>query len=466
MAETPVERVRRLRAKILERAAIAKRWSSYYDGKVPLTFMSPEFSSQHGGLFDGFSDNWCQVIPDACAERLMPMGFRLADGTLDEKAAAAWKRSECDVEVGLALLEALIAGRAFALVWKPDGVNVEITFEHVSQAIVEYVPGRRNKRAAGLKIWRDGEYEFATLFEPDTIYRFQRIGEGEWVNRWAGLAKGEPSHLPNPLGVVPLVEIANRSRLKGSPVSEIASVAPLQDAVNVLWAHLMTAADQLAMPARAVLGMDRPTREILDDTGEVIGEEDLPIDRFRRDRLLWLEKQGASIAEFSAADLGNYTNVIDVAVRHISAQTRTPPSYLTGEMVNVSADALVASEAGLVSKVTERQRYFGAALKEIMRLEALASDEPERAEALALGSVVWRDAQYRSEAQYADALTKYKAIGVPDEALWAMIPGVDNEQVERWKTMRDSQSAAILGGDIAGLYGPKPGVPAEEPEVA
>lgn len=466
MAETPIDRVRRLRSKLTKREADAKKWSNYYDGKIPLTFMSPEFSAQNGGLFEGFSDNWCQVIPDACAERLMPQGFRLADGTMDEKAKEAWKRSECDVEVGLALLEALISGRAFALVWKPDGVNTEITFEHVSQAIVEYVPGRRNKRAAGLKVWRDGDYEFATLFEPKKVYRFQRLREGGWVDRREGLAKGEAAHFPNPMGVVPLVEIANRSRLKGSPVSEIASVAPMQDAINVFWAHLMTAADQLAMPARAVLGMDRPTREILDDDGEVIGEEDLPIDRFRRDRLLWLEKNGASIAEFSAADLGNYTGVIDVAVRHISAQTRTPPSYLTGEMVNVSADALVASEAGLVSKVMERQRYFGAALREVMSLEALASGDKERAEALALGSVVWRDAQYRSEAQYADALTKYKAIGVPDEALWAMIPGVDEDQVSRWLKMRDSQSAAILGGDIAGLYGPKPGEPEVEPGAA
>lgn len=479
MAETPIETVVRLRAKLERRRHRAQKWSDYYDGNRPLLFTSPEFSAQAGGLFDGFSDNWCQIVPDSTVERLVPMGFRLADGSIDDLASDAWRRSECDVEVGLALLESLISGRSFALVWKPDGVNTEITFEHVSQAIVEYAPGRRRVRSAGLKVWDDGPQEFATLFTPDTVYRFQRdrshsramefshngasaSGSGSWEDRTVGLRRSESAHFPSPMGVVPLVELANRSRLRGSPSSEIANVAPLQDAVNTLWCHLMTAADQLALPARAVLGMDRPTRDILDDSGEVIGEEDLPIDKFRSNRLLWLEKQGAQIAEFSAADLTNYTKVIEVAVQHLAAQTRTPPHYLLGQMVNISADALTAAESGLVAKVQERQRFFGASLREVMRLEALASGDKTRAEGLALGSVIWRDAQYRSEAQYADALTKYKSINVPDEALWERIPGVDPDEIERWKSMRDDQAAAIVGGDIAGLFGQKPEAPAPQ----
>ncbi|MEW2034896.1 phage portal protein [Streptomyces roseifaciens] len=458
MAETPLQMTERLYGKLQRRKHAAKKWSDAYEGKRPLLFASPEFSMQTGGLFDEFSDNWCSVVPDATVERLMPIAFRLEDGTVDQAAGRAWRRSECDVEIGLALLEALITGRSYALVWKPDGVTTEITFEHASSAIVEYAPGRRRLRAAGLKVWRDWDAEFATLFTPATVYRWQRPARqaGQWEGRTAGLPSGEPSHIPNPLGVVPLVELPNRSRLHGKPRSEIATVLPLQDAVNTLWAHLMTASDGLALPARAVLGMDRPVREIVDETGEVVGEEDLPLDRFRSDRLLWLEKEGASIAEFSAADLDNYLRVIDKAVEHIAAQTRTPATYLTGQLINVSADALAASEAGLVAKVTERQRHFGSALREIMRLEALAAGETERAESLALGSVVWRDPQFRSDSQYSDALVKLKAIGVPDEALWERIPGVTPDEIERWKTMRTDAAGAILGGSVAELFGPKP----------
>lgn len=443
---TPIQDLEHLHGKLKKRAARVARWSRLYDGDAPLKFASPEFATQTGGLFEGFSDNWCQVVPDATVERMVPVGYRLESGELDKAAWRAWRRNECDVDVSLALLDALITGRSFGLVWKPAGETV-ISFHDVDQAIVEYVPGKRRVRRAGLLLWGDGEYDRATLFYPDMVFKFRRKGSGPWVQESAG---------SNPMGVVPLVALENRARLRGKPVSEIATVAPMQDVVNTLWAHTLTASDDMAAPARAVLGMDRPTREILDDeTGEVIGEEDLPIENFRRRKLLWLEREGASIAEFSAADLANYTRVIEVAVRHIAAQTRTPPSYLTGEMINVSADALVASEAGLVAKVTERQRFFGSALREIMRLEAIAAGEPERASALALGSVVWRDPQFRSEAQYADALVKYKAIGVPDEALWARMPDTTAEEIERWKSMRTDQAAAILGGDMAAMYGIK-----------
>ncbi|WP_405560694.1 phage portal protein [Streptomyces sp. NBC_01180] len=479
MTETPVQMVERLRAKIARRAAKAERWSDYYDGIHPLKFASPEFSAQSGGLFEGFADNWCQVVVDSSCERLVPTGFRLSDGSIDDRAWDAWKRSEADVDIRLSLLDTLITGRSFAYVWKPDGVNTDISFKHVSEAIVEYVPGQRRKRRACMTVYQDGQYEFATLITQLNVFRFQRerakmhaftgshAGQGSWGGGWedrtVDLPVGQSAHGPNPMREVPMVELANRARLLGAPRSEIENVAPLQDATNTLWAHALTAADQVALPARAVLGMDRPTRDVLDENDEVVGEEDLPIDRFRSDRLLWLEKEGASIAQFQAADLTNLTSFIQVCVEHISAQTRTPPHYMLGQMVNIGADALAAAESGLVAKAVGYQGTFGADLREVARLEAIASGDPDRAASLAGGSVVWRDAQFRSEAQYADALTKYKAINVPDEALWERVPGVGPDEIERWKSMRDDQASAIVGGDIAELFGPKPDVPTEAP---
>lgn len=447
-AETPLQMVGRLSAKIQRRKAEALKWYAYYDGVQSLKFLSPEFERIYGTLFEDFRDNWCQVVVDSTNERLMPTAFRLKDGSPDEAAWDAWRRNECDVEFSLASLDALIAKRSYALVWKPAD-ETEITFLDTSQAVVEYVPGQRRKRAAGFRMWHDAGRDYGVLFLPDSVYWVSRDtrGGGEWRLDETG---------PNPLGVVPIVPLENRARLNGKLISEVSQVAPLQDSVNALWVHLMAASDDRALPTRVVTGMDRPTREIVDDDGEVVGEEDLPLDPFRQNRLLWFEGENAGIAEYSAADLSVFTNVIGVAVKHIAAQTRTPAHYLLGDMVNVSADALTALESGLVAKVQERQRFFGAALREIMRLEALASGDAQRAEDLALGEVVWRDAQFRSEAQYADALTKYKAINVPDERLWEMIPGVSPSEVERWKDMRTDQAAAVVGGDLASMFGPKP----------
>ncbi|MFE9335266.1 phage portal protein [Streptomyces sp. NPDC007063] len=460
--ESPRDVVIRLRAKMRKHEQAADTWSRLYDGEQDLLFTSPEFALQTGGLFDDFADNWCQTVPDTKVERMQPMAFLFADGEPDTAAWEAWNRSQCDVEYPLAALEKLVCARSYASVWRPDGETTEITFHHTSRAIVEYEPLRRRVRRYGLTVGEMDEHEVATLFHSadGMVYRFQRnrsAGDvGEWVPRTVGLRRSEPSHFPSPMGnVVPLVEFANRGRLKGPPVSELRNVAPLQNVVNTLWVDLLTGADSAALPAQVILGARKPMRDILDDDGEVVDQEELPIAKFRRDRLLWLEQEGARIAEFSAGDLENFTKVITLAVNHIAAQTRTPPHYLLGQMVNVSADAIAAGESGLVATVREQIRADGANLRELMRLEAIASGEPGRAASLETGRVKWRDPQFRSGAQYADMLTKYKAIGIPDEALWEMIPDVDATDIERWKTMRDDQAAAIVGGNIGDLFGVK-----------
>lgn len=450
-SDSPEEMLDKLTQRLQARKADETKWNDLYNGEEGLLFASPEFQELTGGLFEDFSDNWCRTVPDAVRERLRVTAFQDADGQLDKSAMTAWRRNQADVEVGLALLDSLVTSRSHALVWNPTGEASDITFIPTGEAVVDYAPGTRRLRRAGMRTWSDGSHDFATLFvrayggRPPMVYRRQRQSGGTWEPRTIGLRTSERVDFPNPMGddgAVPLVELANRARLGGDPESDIKQVAPLQRTVNTLWAHLLTGADYMALPQRVVLGMDKPMRDIRDDEGNIVDEEEIPLTKFSRDRLLWLSKQGANIAQFTAADLGNYLRVIEAAVRHIAAQTRTPPHYLLGEMSNIAADALTAAESGLVAKAKDKQTYYGADVREIMRLEALASGEPARAESIAMGKVLWRDAQYRSEAQYADALTKYKAIGVPDEALWRMMPDVEPEQVEDWIRMRDAQAQA------------------------
>ncbi len=463
--DTPEDKIRTLKARIDKRKGDVDERNSLYGGERPLKFASPEFTEQTGGLFEGFSDNWCKTVPDTLRERLEVVSFEGEDGTTDTEAKRAWKRTRARVDVNLAILDALVVARSHALVWNPSGDLTDITFIPAGEALVDYVPGTRNTRRTGLRIWSDGTHEFATLFtrawdgRPPMVYRRQRmLNGGQWAPRTVRLRRSEQVDFVNPMGnEIPLVEIANRSRLHGDPESELDAVAPLQDGINTLWAHLFTAADFAALPQRVVMGMDKPTRDIRDNEDNIVAEEDIPLGQYSKDRLLWLSRQGASIGQFSPADLKAYLEVISQAVRHIAAQTRTPPQYLLGEMANIAADALEAAESGLVAKASDKQTYFGEDLLEVMRLEALAAGQPARAASLAMGRTVWRDPQYRSVAQYADALTKYKAIGVPDEALWRMIPGVTEEQVTEWIRMRDAQAQAAAEAASAALsaFGPK-----------
>ncbi|WP_247223621.1 phage portal protein [Streptomyces scabiei] len=471
--DSPETMLDKLTQRLNVRKSDENQWNDLYNGEEGLLFASPEFEDLTGGLFEDFSDNWCRTVPDATRERLKVTAFQGADGQLDRTAMESWRRNRADVEVGLALLDALVTSRSHAMVWNPTGDASEITFIPTGEAVVDYAPGTRRLRRAGMRTWSDGSYDFATLFvrgqngQAPMVYRRQRKTGGTWETRTIGLRTSEKTDFPNPMGeagAVPLVELPNRSRLGGDPESDIKQVAPLQRTVNTLWAHLLTGADYMALPQRVVLGMDKPMRDIRDNDGNIVDEEEIPLTKFSRDRLLWLSKQGANIAQFTAADLRNYLVVIEAAVRHIAAQTRTPPHYLLGEMSNIAADALTAAESGLVAKTKDKQLYFGADIREIVALDALASGDTVRAESLSMGKVLWRDAQYRSEAQYADALTKYKAIGVPDEALWRMMPDVEPEQIEDWIRMRDAaaQSAAAAAAAAFSEIGPKDDAPADD----
>lgn len=86
-------------------------------------------------------------------------------------------------------------------------------------------------------------------------------------------------------------------------------------------------------------------------------------------------------------------------------------------MSNLSADALLAAETGLVKRVEEKQLWYGQGIREAARLIALAQGQDGKAEALRSGRVLWADAESRSHAQLADALVKLKGIGFPLEWL-------------------------------------------------
>jgi len=247
-----------------------------------------------------------------------------------------------------------------------------------------------------------------------------------------------------------VVEIQNRPTLKGDPVSEIAAVIPMQDAINLLWAYLFLAADYASMDARVVLGSGPPMIPIIDQKpdsptfGQKVGEKPVEMKELREKRLLYLTDPDAKIDSWKAAQLNIFTDTIDIAVGHISSQTRTPPTYLVSKtgMSNVNGDGLKASEIGLNKKVGEFWTFAGPSLREVNRLIALAMGDKELAMATRLAKVDHMNPEIRSEAQLADMLVKLKTIGVPFEYLLELY-GVEPLEIPRIMAMAKAESDAL-----------------------
>jgi hypothetical protein len=457
------------------------RLQRYYDGHQPLKFATVEYRKHFGRQYSGFHDNWCAPVVDTTAEKLTVAGLRLGDArdtlddasgsdiarTADRDFARIWNANDGAQESSQAFIEACIARRSFALVWGngDDEQTPEITFESPDEVIVGYEPGSRRKRKAALKRWTDGDCDFATLYLPDALWKWQRrrpqsskkLWTPDEVDRYAWLIRdmpgGAPARIPNPSGVVPMVELANRPRLRSEPLSEVEGAAAMQDAINALWSYLFTAADFAAMPQRVLLGATAPKIPVLDADGKPTGAmKDVPVNEWLKpaamSRMMSFEGD-AKIAQWDPSNLETFTKAIEFAVGHLAAQSRTPAHYFTGNIQNISADGLTGLAQAHISKVRERAVYHSLAIKEIAAVSYLMLGDRPKAAAARAGRVMWEDFELRSEGQMADLAIKMRQSGFSFEYVaqkFIADPVELAEEIERHNIEEAAKAAAMEFG--------------------
>lgn len=442
-------------ALLRRRPDISKELAYYRGEQGALRFGGEKFTKQFKDQFQGFADNWCQPVADASPERMTLLGIRpYGQAKADTETNRAWERAEAASGMQTALQVRAAARRSFALV-APGRTELtpRITFESPEQAIVDSDPATRERRA-GLIVWADDKFEFATLYTPDWVMKFQReVAEdrherqgrpvdvtGGWEPRTYGMGDQDP-YGENPLGEVPLVELRNRDLLDDEPMSDIRGVMAMQDAINLVWAYLINALDAASLPQRVVTGASPPEVPILDKDGQKIGTRPVELDDLLGEKVLWVPSSEAKTAEWSRSQLEPFSRVIDQAIEHIAAQTRTPPHYLMTKMINTAAEALTISEAGLVSKTRQAITSVNPATRDIYKLMALAMRRPSsEVDALAAGIPMWADIQYRSEAQRADALVKKRQMGYPMRWIFEQ-DGNSPEEIDRIMDMIREEQA-------------------------
>lgn len=493
-AEAALAQTQKLYDQISARRRDVLKADDYYRGKQPLKFATDKWREYHAGRYQDFSDNWCMPVANSPNERLRVDGFRIDDDPTRSDAEKslwrAWQGNDLEAQSSQGFLGSIIARRSHVLVWGDGDDQPVATWERADQAAVGYDPERPGVRVAALKTWTDGETEFATLYTPDEVWKWQRpylpkhsagdvppgsrgVGFFETTsglvvpvrdsNGWRPRDGVEPNPMRNPLGVVPMVEFPNRPMLGSEPLSDISGTAAMQDAINLLWAYLFTAADFASMPARVVMGQEPPKIPILDENGQKVGEKTVDLKKLAEDRILWLTGENTKIAQWDAAKLDVFTNVIETAVTHIAAQTRTPPHYLVlGKgLVNVNAEGMKTAETGLTMKVREMQLFFGPAVREVFRLFALVRNETALAEQCRFGVVQWKDAENHSEAQLVDALVKLQTVGFPFPWL-AERYGLSQTELARVMAMRQAEMEMDPVAALARQQPPAPEAPPVE----
>jgi hypothetical protein len=429
-------------AKLDWQAGRARAYLNYYDGAVEVpAILDSEERQAFRQLLREAGANWSELVVNAVAERLSVAGFRFGSGS--DAAWLLWQANGMDADAELVQTDALVTGSCPVMV-QPDEDNpsgVRISGESPLEACVLYEPGNRRRRAAAYKRFTDAAQQTTeVVITPDEIAT------------WHPLA-GQPDVASNPAGAVPMVEVVPQPRLAGHPRSELLAVVPIQDRINTTIWNRLVATDYGAFRQLYVTGIKLARQVATSEDGTETVSYVRPFD-IGADRLLTAENPAARFGAFPESTLKGYLDSVEQDVHQLAAITQTPAHYLLASMINLSADAIRAAEAGLVSKVARRALHVGEAWEEVMRLALALIGSPAAADVE--GEVVWRDWETRSEGQRVDALVKMATLGVPRQVLWERW-GASPQEIDRWQRLAAQEAAEQLPA-------PAPAPPAPAPQ--
>jgi len=476
----PLATLVRLCAALDDREREVDEFEDWYEGEHPLPQPPPNTAAATDlEARKAFQDmarlsvtNFLAPVVDVPKSRLNIEGFRFSASptTTDTDAWDIWRRNFLDGDSDLTHKGALMSGSAPVLVWPTMDGKAEITVEDPSQVIVAYEAGSRRKRSAALKRWiGDDGLTYATVYTPEAIYKFRTITSREsgltipgyegryvWTRREVD---GETWPLANPLGVVPFIEVRANPSLEASPFgggcSEFEGQINEQRKINQTVMNMLVTMEYQAFRQRWVTGWDYPT---LPD-GKTADKAAMVKAGAAR---LMVFDEGTKVGEFGQADFRPFIETIELWVKAIALSSGTPPyAFTLGSMMNVAGDMMARIEGIQTGKLLAHSRTFGEAWVEVMRL-ALAIDGNPKAADPAI-TVVWSEFEERTATEQANLAQIARNLGAPDEAVFAMFPGIDQFEAKRWSTQKltDGLRVAALTPTAAA-----PAPPAVEAPVA
>ena len=436
-----IDDVQDLAVDLVDRNASARVLQNYYDGSHPLAWVHRKASLRYKGLLAQAVSNFPLLIIDSVNDRLDIQGFRVGGDDTDRFVwSELWQGNNLDIFGSMIHQQALVTGISYASVWPDEETGkAKIRGESCYEVMHEVDPADPLRVRLAMKVWADEREKkwHLRVFYPEGI-----IG----LSAPYTVAIPEPGSLPdfmmsakwtidkemdNPFGtMIPIVPFLNRPRMDGTGFSEIGDLLPVFDRINTLTADLLMAAELAAFKIRWATGLDIPT----DDDGNRVEPFDVALDR------LWIsENPDTKFGSFDASPLEPYAQAIDQAIQQAAAISRTPPFLLLGKLTNLSAEALKATESGLVQKVQNRMRVFGEAWEDVvnMGLSVYGQEPSQQIE------VLWKDPENVSEGARVDALTKLSAIGLPWRAVmerWGATPG----EIDRWEALRAQDAFEAL----------------------
>jgi hypothetical protein len=391
--------------------------------------------------------NVVDLVIEVMAQSLYVDGYRpnVPDATAQEESMGwlAWQANKLDSRQTAVARGAFTYGVSYVMVLPSEGPVPTMRGYSPRKLTVVYGDDPDWPYAA-LHVEPNGDHEFTyTLYDAEAAYRFTSEG---------GLQHVETNEYGGSTGdVCPVVRFLNIEDLDDETTSEVERLIPVQDQIDVTTFGLMVAQHYQAFLQRYVIGWEAKTEA----------------ERMKASasRLWTFDDPEVKVGQFQQAQLDGYLRSREDTVQLMAVISQTPPHHLLGELINLSAEALAAAEAGHRRKINQRQTTLGESWEQAL---ALAELEMGVAQAEVDAQVRWRDTEARSLAQTVDALGKMaQMLGIPPEALWEKIPGVTQQDLQLFRQLASEADALTqLTGILEQQLAPVPPAPAEVPPPA
>lgn len=369
--------------------------------------------------------NMVELVVDVLAQSLYVDGYRQnqADVTATDESPGwfTWQANKMDSRQTSIHRGVFTYGVSYMLVLPGDPVPVMQA--HSPRAMTVVYGDSPDWPFAALHAEANGSREMTyTLYDAEATYRFTSEGDLQHVETIP--YGGETG------GVTPVVRYLNIEDIDGDLISEVERLSPLQDQIDVTTFGLMVAQHYQAFIQRYIIGWE--------------AKSEAERMKASASRLWTFDDPDIKVGQFTQAQLDGYLKSREDTTQLLAVISQTPPHHLLGQLINLSAEALAAAEAGHRRKIQQRQTILGEAHEQALGLvELMAGVTPD-----VTAQVRWRDTEARSLSQTVDALGKMaEMLSIPPEALWERIPGATQQDIQLWKQLAaETDSLGALVG--------------------
>lgn len=388
--------------------------------------------------------NLIAIVINSLVESLYVDNIRMSDGAEESDLAedpdaaikplwSAWQRNRLDRGQGGLYRSVFTYGYGYNVV--TPGIDTPLIRAVSPRRLTASYGSSPDFPMRALECRKDGTYRLYSIDDGDGAAAYA-LGYNPEKKRFSLLSEPSPLGLP----YVPIIRYVGSSDLdvddepppmwwdqSGPPgnrtvspwtAGEVAPLMTLQDQTDVSSFALKSAEWYSAFRQRWVVGWTPENRAAKMKAGasQLWSFEDSPDD--------------VKLGEFAETSLEGFLRSREAVLKYAATLSQTPVHELIGELVNLSAEALAAAEAGRDRKIELAKTSLGESHEQLAQVigDLMGVPVPEDIE------IVWRDTSARAFGAIIDGLGKVaQMLGVPPDMLWDRIPGATRQDVERWR---------------------------------